>query len=152
MKWLQAKTLEEIKLCGSFKEVRKSVQDILGTTLVLKGRSWKELLESVNKLQSLVENKSTDIILEANAKQNLDTSSLYFQSEAAQIIYALLELDGEKRLKELKISRSFYQDSSKAKKWRNDLARIIHPDKCKHPNAAFATNKLTELFENMVGQ
>jgi hypothetical protein len=148
MRLLQVKTLEELKSFGSFREVRQSIQSSLGRRLSLKVRGWKELLEAVNQLQVLEGN----ITEESNQVVIADKSSLYFKSEAARIIYALLELDGEQRLKELKISRAYYQDLDKAKKWRNELARIIHPDKCEHPKAALATNKLTELFENMVGK
>ena len=79
-----------------------------------------------------------------------DEDSVYFKSEAARIIYALVKLDGEPRLKELKIDRSYYRDGEKAKKWRNEIAKLIHPDRCNHQQSAVATHKLTELFSNMV--
>lgn len=77
---------------------------------------------------------------------------MYFKSEADRIIYALLKLDGEQRLKELGVDRSHTKDLQKAKKWRNDLAKIIHPDICNHPEAAEASGKLTKLYEQMTGK
>jgi hypothetical protein len=38
----------------------------------------------------------------------------------------------------------------KAKKWRNDLAARVHPDKCTHPQAATAMDEVTALYKNMV--
>jgi hypothetical protein len=154
MRWLKVKTLEELKTIGSFKEVRQDIRNTLGNTLSLKARSWQNLWESIQSVQNLIseqlgqqnqENTTTNISIS-------DEGSLYFKSEASRIIYALVELDQKYRLKELRVNQSYYQDADKAKQWRNELAKIIHPDICKHPKAALATSKLTELFENMVGQ
>ena len=152
MKWLQARTLEDLKAFGSFKEVRQSVKNTLGETLSLKVCSWKELWEAVQRIQSLICDKSIQSTQEHNGTSSSDKASLYFTSEAARIIYALVELDEEYRLRELGVDRSYYRDSDKAKRWRNELVKIIHPDKCKHPKAPLAISKLTELFENMIGQ
>jgi hypothetical protein len=152
MKWLQAKTIEELQSYGSFKDVRQRIQDSLGKRFSLKARSWQELLEAMQRLQSLVNDSSIQLTQENQAAVRSDEYSLYFNSEESRLIYALIELDGEQRLKELGVNKSYYRDVNKAKKWRNELAKIIHPDVCKHPKAALAINKLTELFENMVGQ
>lgn len=152
MKWLQARTLEELKTCGSFSEVRQRVKNSLGERLGLKARSWKELLEAVQSFQRLVCDQSGQLTREYDRKSSLDEASLYFKSEAVRIIYALVELDGEQRLRELGVDKSYYRDLGKAKKWRNKLAKVIHPDACKHAKAALATNKLTEIFQNMTGK
>lgn len=152
MKCFQIKTLDELKSYGSFDEVRQSIKSSFGSKVILKARSWAELLEAIKQIQILVGDKSIKASYENNLVIESDESSLYFKSEAARIIYSLIELDGESRLKELKITRSHYRDLEKAKKWRNKLAMIIHPDKCNHPNAALATNKLNEMFENMVSK
>ena len=152
MKWLQAKTIKELQAYGSFKDVRQRIQNSLGQRFSLKVRSWQELLEAVQRLQSLVSDSSIQLTQEIQAAVVSDEYSLYFNSEEARFIYALVELDGEQRLKELGVNKSYYRDFNKAKKWRNEVAKIIHPDVCKHPKATLAINKLTELFENMVGQ
>ncbi|MBE9235558.1 hypothetical protein IQ227_05770 [Anabaena aphanizomenioides LEGE 00250] len=145
MRWLKVKTLEELQTLGSFKEVRQDVQNSLGNTLGLKAKSWQNLWESIQAIQNLIseqlgqqnqENTTTNISI-------LDEDSLYFKSEASRIIYALVELDQKYRLKELRVNQSHYQDADKARQWRNELAKIIHPDICKHPKAALATSKLT---------
>lgn len=152
MNWIQAKTLADLQSYGSFKDVRRSIQNSLGERLSLKARSWKDLLVAVKHLQALTICRSSS---SSELSEEVDYSteaSLYFKSEAARIIYALLNLDGELRLKELGIDRSHYKDSNKAKKWRNEIAKLIHPDLCEHPQSSLATNKLTELFESMIGR
>jgi hypothetical protein len=151
MNWLQSTTIKELQSCGSFKDIRNATQDYLGKRLQLKVRGWKNLLEVIEHLRSFTTSSSAISTLEVSEEINiLDRDSLYFKSEAARIIYALVKLDGEQRLKELKIDRSYYRDSEKAKKWRNEIAKLIHPDRCNHPQSAVATNKLSEIFNNMV--
>jgi hypothetical protein len=151
MNWFQSTTLKELQSCGSFKDVRHTIQDYLGIRLQLKVRGWKNLLEVVEHLRSFTISPNSTSALQVSEEINLsDGDSLYFKSEAARIIYALVKLDGEQRLKELKVDRSYYRDSEKAKKWRNEIAKLIHPDRCNHPQSAVATNKLTEIFNNMV--
>ncbi len=135
MKWLQVKTLEELKILGNFKTVRAEIQGVLGKSLKLKVNSWKRLLEAINTLQRFA---------------GKVTGEIYFKSEAARIIYTLLELDGDIRLEKLKAYKSHYLDKDKAKKWRDNLMKIIHPDNCDHPNANIAANKLTELYKEMI--
>lgn len=152
MNFLQAGTIKELQLRGSFKEVRKKIQNDLGERVKLKARSWKDLLEVVNHFHNLLESQSKICIDKSENIESVSSDSLYFLSESTQIIYALVRLDGEQRLKELGIDRSYYKDSEKAKKWRNRTAMMIHPDKCKHPFAEIATDKLVELFNNMIGK
>lgn len=152
MNFLQATTLKELQACGSFKDIRHSMQDLLGKRLNLKARGWKDLLEIIQHLRSFTSSQPTSSLQMSKEIDLSDETSLYFKSEAARIIYALVQLDGEQRLKELKIDRSYYRDTEKAKKWRNEVAKLIHPDRCKHPQAALATNKFTEIFENMIGR
>jgi hypothetical protein len=151
MNWLQATTTKELQSCGSFRDIRNNTQDFLGKRLRLRVRGWKNLLEVVEHLRSFSISPDSTAILEASEEINfLDGDSLYFKSEATRIIYALVKLDGDQRLKELKIDKSYYRDSEKAKKWRNQIAKLIHPDRCDHPQSAVAANKLSEIFNNMV--
>lgn len=151
MNWIQSTTLKELQACGSFKDVRHAIQDYLGTRLQLKVRGWKNLLEVVEHLHNFTISSKSISALQVSEEINFsEGDSLYFKSEAARIIYALVKLDGEQRLKELKIDRAYYRDSEKAKKWRNEIAKLIHPDRCNHPQSAVATNKLSEIFNNMI--
>jgi FtsZ-binding cell division protein ZapB len=95
------------------------------------------------------ESENTSLKQQLIAAQN--TESDYFVSPEAEIVYSIIKLDGEQRLKALGINKSHFKDSDKAKKWRNDLAMKVHPDKCAHPHAAEAMEEITALFENMVG-
>lgn len=160
MEWLKAKTFEDFKQLGTFKSVRQQIKTDLGTKLELKVRGWEDLWEAVKNVQELSSSTlktltydSSDIDTENNdnvIEDNVGESSLYFKSESARMIYALVELDEKYRLRELGIDISYYRDVEKAKKWRNKVAKIIHPDFCKHPKANLAMNILTDVFNNMV--
>ena len=152
MNWIQSKTLKELQACGSFKDVRRNIQSCLGERLTLKARGWKDLLTVVEHLRGFTSCQPSHSLNSPEEIDNSTEASLYFKSEAARIIYALLKLDGEPRLRELGIDRSHYRDLGKAKKWRNEVAKLIHPDVCKHPQSTLATNKLTELFGNIIGR
>lgn len=149
MEWLQAKTLEELKTCGSFNKVRQKIKGHLGDKLLLKARGWNDLFSVVQTIQGLLSHKEASLSHEAPRIE--EQTSLYFKSEAAQIIYALLRLDGDLRLKELGVDKSHIRDPEKAKKWRNNIAKVIHPDLCKHPEAATASAQLSKLYEKMIG-
>jgi cell division protein FtsB len=130
--------------------------------LNLKATSWAGLVEKLNTVTSqepsIRELQAQIAKLEAenaSLKQQLvaaqNTDSDYFVSPDAEIVYSIIKLDGDQRLKALGINRSHYKNSDKAKKWRNDLAMKIHPDKCAHPHAGKAMDEITALYDNMVG-
>jgi len=157
MKWIQSQTLEELKSCGSFKEVRQQIKESLGDKLHIKFRSWKELFAVIETLRNILSPVNLSTVYELEFKPNheagkIDRTSLYFHSDAIRFIYALVELDGEARLKELGVNKSHTKNLVKAKDWRNQIAKVIHPDVCKHPKAPEASIKLTQLYEQMTGK
>jgi PhoPQ-activated pathogenicity-related protein len=123
----------------------------------LKAKSWAALLEKLNtpSIKSLqlkidrLQSENTALKQQLAAAQT--TESDYFVSPTAEIIYSIVKLDGEDRLKALGINRSHYKDPAKAKQWRNEMAAKVHPDKCTHPQAAIAIDEVTALYKNMVG-
>jgi hypothetical protein len=127
----------------------------------LKATSWAALVEKLNPspIEPTIKELQTQITQlkaeNASLKQQLiaaqNTESDYFVSPDAEIVYSIIKLDGEQRLKALGINKSHYKDSDKAKKWRNDIAKKIHPDKCAHPHAAKAMDEIVALYDNMVG-
>jgi cell division protein FtsB len=128
----------------------------------LKANSWAALADKLNNPSAAkptikgLQARIAELEAENTAlKQQLATAqtsdSDYFVSPTAEIIYSIVKLDGEDRLKALGINRSHYKDPAKAKQWRNDLAAKIHPDKCNHPQAAVAIDEVTALYKNMVG-
>lgn len=40
MKWLEVKTLKELKQLGSYKDVRQDIKNSLGERLYFKSRGW----------------------------------------------------------------------------------------------------------------
>lgn len=78
------------------------------------------------------------------------TESVYFISPQAELIYSLVNLQGEAQQKALGITVDLYKTNSKAKTWWRNLTRIVHPDKCKHSGAEFAAAELNRLYEEMM--
>jgi FtsZ-binding cell division protein ZapB len=74
----------------------------------------------------------------------------YFKSAEAELIYSIVKLDGEDRMRALQITRSHYNNAKTAKDWRNKIANRVHPDKCRHPEAQVAATKIVEMYKSMV--
>lgn len=149
MKWLEVETLEGLKELGSYQKMRQEIKNSLGERIYFKARGWKELWEVVQSIRRLKIYRPLFQEIEESSDDTLSGDLMYFKSEADRIIYALLKLDGEQRLRELCVNKSHTRDLEKAKNWRNRLARIIHPDVCKHPKSVEASTKLTQLYEQM---
>ncbi len=74
----------------------------------------------------------------------------YFADETSMIMFALLHLDGMIRAKLLGIGEDLYGSEEKARRWRADLLKKIHPDQCTHPDATKATAKVNEIYKRMI--
>ena len=53
--WLHVKDLDELKKLGNFKEVRAEIKKFGGKTIHVSGRSWKELLVSIEDFQKAID-------------------------------------------------------------------------------------------------
>lgn len=152
MEWLQATTLQELKKYGKFREILRQVKDCFGNQVTVKAKSWNDLFSAIQELNKFLNKAQEKSSQKVTQLKEPNSTSLYFHSEVARIIYALIRLDGEQRLRELGISKAHTKDMEKAKNWRNNIAKKIHPDVCQHPEAAEASTKLTELYNQMTGQ
>ena len=108
-------------------------------------RSIKYIINENNEKESVVLPKS----LYDDLVKLLESGDGYFISEPEKYIFALTNLDGEKRAELLGISEDMYMYKNKAKQWRDSIASKIHPDKCSHPDANKAMMKLNELYNSM---
>jgi hypothetical protein len=133
---ISAQSIDSLKKLGSYRDVRKLLQEKLTGRLQIKARGWKDLYEILEILRGI----------DTQIQQDIP----YFKSEADQLIYALVELSGEPQLKALGLNRAHFRDAKKAKQLRNSIAHQIHPDKCTHPRAQDAMNKLTKLFNEVI--
>lgn len=149
MEWLKVKTIEDLKQLGSYRKMRHEIKNSLGERIYFKAKSWEDLWEVVQSIRKLKLSGQLLEKLEESQANISDENLMYFKSEVDRIIYALLRLDGEQRLRELGVNKSHTRDLEKAKSWRNRLAKIIHPDVCKHPESVEASTKLTQLYEQM---
>lgn len=81
----------------------------------------------------------------------MTNSNLFFQSEAAELIFYLTQTSGEMRVDRLGITRMHYRNEEVATEWRNNLLKVIHPDVCDHPLAAKATEEVNRFYKDMSG-
>lgn len=156
MNWLAVKSVEELKSLGKFKIVKDEIEKAAGGAVNAKVKGWNKLYLNILDFQQLLSRLGLVQIEKSNetginSKSSNSESSTYFNSKAAEYIFYLLELDGDARLKKLKITKTHYSNKQMAKIWRNEIIKVIHSDKCDHPKADAATSKLTELYKGMVG-
>lgn len=87
-----------------------------------------------------------------DTKDSEDCADLraYFADETSMLLFALIHLDGDIRKKLLGIDPDLYESEEKAKRWRADLMKKIHPDQCRHPAATKATAKLNKIYGRMI--
>lgn len=104
-------------------------------------RSWKGLCTFLAQFNSRY--KKFDNV-------EVNSADPYFKSEGSRYIFALVELDTEKRAEMLGITRELYSDSILAKKWYRDISKKIHPDVCNETNADKAMAKLNQLYRRMI--
>lgn len=146
--WLHVKDLDELKKLGNFKEVRAEIKKFGGKTIHVSGRSWKELLVSIEDFQKAIQqlnlSECKNLVDEAmvspsseNTNQTVSESG-YFTTKASEYIFYLTELDGEARMNKLGITATHFSSKRKAKTWRDHISNVIHPDVCKHVHASDA--------------
>jgi len=155
-KILAVESLEELKELGKMREIRSTLQEKLGDRLKIRARGWEHLFTAIQQLSGFISvelaNQLGDVTKTSLVvhEQEFDASVPYFKTEADRIIYALLELKGGEQQDKLHITKFCYNNAQHAKKWRNGLAKIIHPDKTDHPKAEEAIQVLQELYEGMI--
>lgn len=147
--WSSISSIDDLKKCGSFQEVKQKLSTELKTRIT--ARSWKQLLEKIQMFQKVF----CSPLLQAPAESDLESGAanlLYFRSETDCAIFALVEADGRYRKKLLGVTLEHYGDIKLAKQWRRDLAKLVHPDKTKHPCSKEAMSNLEQMYEEMVGR
>lgn len=121
--------------------------------ITIKSNSWVGLYQKIVTFRELVTYLNDKVIEKGNENKEAKQSnyeSVYFTSKEAEYIFYLLELDGKNRAEKLNISMKCYSNKSEAKRWRDSIAKVIHPDICKNPRAKEAVLKLNQLYEDMI--
>lgn len=162
MDWLWADSVDDLKKLGKMNEVKslikKDIADLfkdkkskdknIVEMIKVTSGSWKGLYDKVTALREVIfylgsKNNDSD---ECN-----DEDEKYFKSKADEYIFYLLELDGKQRADKLNITMKCYSDKSEAKKWRDSIAKVIHPDKCNNERANESLSRLNQFYKEMLG-
>jgi len=133
---LEVKSLEDLKSLGKHRELVARFKELIGKNTKVNTKSWQNLYESICDYNDSIK------------KPDIDQ---YFVSKEAEVIFYLVELSGEIRLKMLGLTKSYYSNKNKATKWRNSILKLIHPDKCLYQKASEATIKLNSIYKEMIG-
>ena len=151
-KIIKAETVEDLKEMGKMLEIKYKIQEKLGNRIKIRSRSWEELFSATQQLKQLLQLQLSKTVSDdqLNLQSKNDNDIEYFKTRTDEIIYALVELNGKQRKQKLNITSFCYNNPQYAKKWRNDIVKLIHPDKTKHPMAEKAMTLLQELYEGMV--
>ena len=114
-------------------------------------------LESVKKILNNLNNFKNDVIKDISIIKELSKTEEqtkynepYFKSKEDEYIFYLVELNGEIQQEKLNIKRILYRNKEKAKKWRNDIIKIIDPDRINHPKATQSAKVLNEIYKEMI--
>ena len=171
MEWLNVNSVEDLKKFGKMNNVKliakkdieslfkdkKSKEKNIVNMISINSGSWVGLYQKIVALREVIsyldDNVITknfeDIIKEQNHSE--EKALVYFNSKEAEYIFYLLELDGKQRADKLNITMKCYSNKNEAKAWRDSIAKVIHPDKCKNKRASEAICKLNQLYEDMIG-
>ena len=139
LEYNKIRSLEELKSLGGFKEVKNSIQEQMNGQRI-KAKSWQELYEFI-----LISNKQQD---KSNRRTSYESS--YFKDEVSEVIFYLLELEGDIKFGKLGITKLHFKDKEKALYWKRDLMKKIHPDQSTHVYAEEATKELNKLYGSMI--
>ena len=153
MKWYEANSIEELKQIGNLRtvkmEINKDIKKLTGRKkldgfIKMGSNSWKGQYDKIVALKKIIN------VFNDNDVQSSENNLNYFKSQADKYIFCLLELDGEERMKQLKIYKSLYVNKNAAREWYMNIARNIHPDVCKTEKSAEAMAELTSIYNKMV--
>lgn len=107
-------------------------------------QAWK-LLEFKKYFKMLPKIKEESGNLPSERKIN----DQFFISDEARLIFILLYVESEERAKLLGITEEMYESIELAKLWKTKIVKIIHPDRCKHPQANEAMSKVNSIYARM---
>lgn len=88
----------------------------------------------------------SDMTIESPSKEEFSP----FKSEADELIYYLLELDGTSRIQKLDITPYHYQNKEYAGKWKDGIYQKISPFVSNHPLCEKALEELNRLYKSMI--
>lgn len=137
MNWYNVNSIEELKSLGKFVDVRKQIKEQLGENIKVSGRGWNDLYNNIMQFRNII--------------NNLEPSE-YFFSKSNEYIFYLTELDGEIRMKKLGVTISNFTNEKSAKKWRDKISKLIHPDICSHPKSEEAMSQLNKMYAGMTNK
>lgn len=159
MEWLNVRDKDELmelsKVNGkkNFVNIKKIIKRDLVEFIKNHGYKEKASLEMIKITSASWSGLYDRICIFRDMIQALEVGNKfdYFKSEEDEIIFYVLEMDGKKRSDKLGITRKCFMDKEEARKWKNNILKIIHPDKINNKYATDAVAEINQLYKEMVG-
>ena len=163
MKWMEVNTIEELKSCGKLKDIRQDIKLLLGDKHSITGRGYADILKRILEFREIAKLfVNQDALVSETAQvidvtltplsSNQEITDQIFVSKASEYIFYLTALDGNTRMNYLKIEDKHFTSKKEAKKWRDEISKIIHPDLCHQKEATQAMSELNMLYQLMIGR
>lgn len=130
---LKAKSVEDLEVIGSVGFLKSKLEEAI-EPLKAEAETYGDIFELLEKLR----------------KNWLPFSDCIFTSRRQEIIYYLLDHDGEKRNNLLGITDEMYESRSAAKKWYKQLAQVIRADVNMDARSVQAFHTLQEILSNLI--
>ena len=125
----KASSTKDLEKIGTIENIRSYINSII-PNMEISATTYKDILDTIMFF-----------------KENLlPWSDNVFVSKQKEYIFILTKMEGNARMKALNANDELYSNKELAKKWKNKIAQIIHPDKGSSDNALI---KLNKLYENM---
>lgn len=148
--WMAIQSVSDLKALGTLKEVKEILSHSIGSQDLITGTSFDQLFQKLVALQRVVQANPTnqyETLVPVNSGEDR-----YFQSTTSELLFYLLELDGESRMSKLGITAQLFMKKAEAKKWYRTLAKQIHPDTCHHVKATQGMEVLNDLYAQLLGE
>lgn len=134
--WLKCDNIKELKnTYKTYKNLCDSLDKELKGIIKFPKKSWVKTFEFLSVLKKIIK------------EENKNTIDL----EREKYIWTLCYTDGMTRANLLGITIKHYESKKLAKKWRNEILKMVAPDKNNQSKESnIATSKLNDLYEGMI--
>ncbi|MCS4250766.1 hypothetical protein [Pseudomonas sp. BIGb0164] len=130
---IEAKSVDDLEKIGSVEFLRSQLDEAVAP-LKVSANSYNEIFDLIKALK----------------QKWLPFSDQVFTSERQQVIYYLVDHDGEQRNDLLGITDEMYEDPDAAKKWFRKLAQTIRADINMDARSVKAFQVLQDIRSNLV--
>ena len=136
MKWLNVKSVDELKKLGTLQGVTKQVEEDCKGIINVKLDNWDSLFESIQLIKSVI--------------KQMDEREKRFTSKGSEYIFYLTELEGKERKDKLQVRSRLYANRRMAEQWKNKIEQEIISEELDSFVVQKAISVLNQLYLDMI--